>query len=114
MGKNFEPDDHTFSSFKTYHNIYMGIDVKNKHFLSDLEIGGSSSSLLKESDVYASEWTLESILSKDDDSNTVSTVDIDYDASNDDFDGELVERSSSSSSSSRSNGNKKSVRKMKK
>jgi len=111
--KNFEPDDHTFSSFKTYHNIYVSIDVKNKHFLSDLEIGGSSSSLLKESDIYASEWTLESILSKDDDSHTVSTVDIDYDANNDDFNGELVERSSSSSSS-RSNGNKKSRRKTKK
>lgn len=113
--KNFAPEDHTFSSFKTYHNIYVSIDVKNKHFLSDLEIGGgSSSSLIKENDMYASEWTLESILSKDDDdSHTVSTVDIDYDANNDDFDGELVERSSSSSSS-RSNGNKKARRKTKK
>ena len=112
--KNFAPEDHTFSSFKTYHNIYVSIDVKNKHFLSDLEIGGSSSSLLKENDIYASEWTLESILSKDDDdSHTVSTIDIDYDANNDDFDGELVERSSSSSSS-RSNGNKKARRKTKK
>jgi hypothetical protein len=112
--KNFAPDDHTFSSFKTYHNIYVSIDVKNKHFLLDLEIGGgSSSSLLQEKDIYASEWTLESILSKDDDSHTVSTIDIDYDANNDDFDGELVERSSSSSSS-RSNGNKKARRKTKK
>merc|ERR1711865_675247 len=108
--KNFEPDDHTFSSFKTYHNIYVSIDVKNKHFLSDLEIG-SSSSLLKENDRYASEWTLESILSKDDDdSHTVSTIDIDYDTNNDDFDGKLVERSSSS----RSDGNKKTKRKTRK
>jgi hypothetical protein len=64
--ESFRPEEYSFSSFKTHHNIYLTINVKSKNFFMDPEMG------------MASQWTLESIFMNDD-SSTIATTGTDDD-----------------------------------
>jgi hypothetical protein len=70
--ERFKPEEYSFSSFKTAHNLYLTINVKSKSFSMDPEIGMATK------EEGSSQWTLESIFIKDD-SSTIGTTDTDDD-----------------------------------